>query len=107
MIRTIGVAVLMVAVCWEPASSQFYYFGRNKVQYTQFEWQILKTEHFDIYFYEEMRELAERGAYFAEKAFKELEQKFNHTVANRIPLIFYSSHLHGKVRQDSSQRVLE
>ena len=94
MIRTIGVAVLMVAVCWEPASSQFYYFGRNKVQYTQFEWQILKTEHFDIYFYEEMRELAERGAYFAEKAFKELEQKFNHTVANRIPLIFYSSHLH-------------
>jgi len=94
MTRILGYAVLIMMFCWEPASSQFYYFGRNKVQYTQFEWQILKTEHFDIYFYPEMRDLAERGAYFAETAFKELEQKFNHTVANRIPLILYSSHLH-------------
>lgn len=74
--------------------AQFYYFGRNKVQYTQFEWQILKTEHFDIYFYPEMRDLAERGAAFAETAYAQLEQKFNHNIANRIPLIFYSSHLH-------------
>lgn len=73
---------------------QFYYFGRNKVQYTQFEWQVLKTEHFDIYFYPEMRELAERGAAFAEAAYADLEQKFNHNIATRVPLIFYSSHLH-------------
>ncbi|MBI2619005.1 MAG: PD40 domain-containing protein [Ignavibacteriales bacterium] len=76
------------------AAAQFYYFGRNKVQYTQFEWQILKTEHFDIYYYSEMRDLAERGAFFAETAYKNLEQRFNHTIAHRIPLIFYSSHLH-------------
>jgi len=73
---------------------QFYYFGRNKVQYTQFEWQVLKTEHFDIYFYPEMRDLAERGASFAEAAYADLEQKFNHNISSRIPLIFYSSHLH-------------
>lgn len=78
----------------ESADAQFYYFGRNKVQYTQFEWQILKTDHFDIYFYPEMKDLAERGAASAEEAYRELEQKFNHNVANRIPLIFYSSHLH-------------
>ena len=39
-----------------------YYFGRNKVQYDNFEWHILKTEHFDIYYYPEMKELAEIGA---------------------------------------------
>lgn len=74
--------------------AQFYYFGRNKVQYTDFDWQILRTEHFDIYYYPEMKGLAEQGAHLAEESFRLLESKFNHTVINRIPLIFYSSHLH-------------
>ncbi len=77
-----------------PLSAQFSYFGHNKVQYTEFEWQILRTEHFDIYYYPEMKELAQQGAFFAEEAYKQLESKFNHSVNNRIPLIFYSSHLH-------------
>jgi hypothetical protein len=76
------------------ASAQFFYFGRNKVQYTDFEWHVLKTEHFDIYYYPEMKDLAERGAFFAEEVYKHLEVKFNHTLNQRVPLIFYSSHLH-------------
>ncbi len=76
------------------ASAQFFYFGRNKVQYTDFEWHVLRTEHFDIYYYPEMKELAERGAFFAEESYKLLEVKFNHTLNKRVPLIFYSSHLH-------------
>src|SRR3990172_6923549 len=78
----------------ETASSQFYYFGRNKVQYTDFDWHVLKTDHFDIYYYPEMKDLAERGAAYAEASYKVLEDKFNINVTNRIPLIFYSSHLH-------------
>ncbi len=74
--------------------AQFYYFGRNKVQYTDFEWHVLKTEHFDIYYYPEMKDLAERGAALAEESYRVLEFKFNHTLNNRVPLIFYSSHLH-------------
>ncbi|MCK5571114.1 MAG: PD40 domain-containing protein [Bacteroidetes bacterium] len=76
------------------ADAQFYHFGRNKVQYTDFEWHVLKTEHFDIYYYPEMQELAERGAFFAEEAYTSLEHKFNHSLDSRVPLIFYSSHLH-------------
>jgi len=74
--------------------SQFFYFGRNKVQYTDFEWHVMRTDHFDIYYYPEMTALAERGAFFAEEAYRELEVRFNHTLNNRVPLIFYSSHLH-------------
>ncbi len=88
-------ALLVLCGAWHfDASAQFFYFGRNKVQYTDFEWHILKTEHFDIYYYPEMRELAERGAFFAEEAYTSLETKFNHTLDHRVPLIFYSSHLH-------------
>ncbi len=76
------------------AASQFFYFGRNKVQYTDFDWHVLKTEHFDIYYYTEMKDLAGRGAALAEESYAVLATKFNHNVANRIPLVFYSSHLH-------------
>ena len=76
------------------ADAQFYYFGRNKVQYTDFEWQVLKTEHFHIYYYQGMEDLARRGAAVAEEAYHVLEQRFNHSITHPIPLIFYSSHLH-------------
>lgn len=85
------IALLIAAECTQ---AQFYWFGRNKVQYTDFDWQVLHTEHFDIYYYSEMQDLAERGAYLAEESFRLLEDKFNHTVSKRVPLIFYSSHLH-------------
>jgi hypothetical protein len=27
------------------------YFGRNKVQYTNFDFKVIQTEHFDVYYY--------------------------------------------------------
>ena len=71
-----------------------YYFGRNKIQYNQFDWHVLETDHFDIYYYPEMRELAEIGAAYAEETYRFLENKFNHTVQQRIPLIFYATQAH-------------
>jgi hypothetical protein len=78
----------------DAGQAQFFYFGRNKVQYTEFEWHVMRTDHFDIYYYPEMKALAERGAFFAEEAYDALETKFNHSLNQRVPLIFYSSHLH-------------
>jgi hypothetical protein len=74
--------------------AQYHYFGRNKVQYTDFNWQILKTEHFDIFFYPEMRYMAEIGAKYAEESYSVLQVKFDHNVQRRIPLVFYSTHQH-------------
>ncbi len=80
-----------------PVHAQYgFHFGRNKIQYENFDWHVLKTEHFDVYYYPQMQELAEYGAAFAEEAFKDLENKFNFTLNHRIPLIFYSSNLHFK-----------
>ncbi|MBC7185738.1 MAG: PD40 domain-containing protein, partial [Calditrichaeota bacterium] len=71
-----------------------YYFGRNKVQYDNFRWHVLQTEHFDIYFYPEMRKIAEIGAAYAEETYRVLEDRFDHNINRRIPLIFYASHAH-------------
>ncbi len=73
-----------------------YHFGRNKIQYQDFDWRILKTEHFDIYYYPEMLDLAEHGAFFAEEAYSELQNKFDFSLNHRVPIIFYSSNLHFK-----------
>jgi len=81
-------------LCLTTGAQGQYYFGRNKIQYNNFQWQILRTRHFDIYFYPEMRELADMGAAFAEESYTYLENKFNHTITHRIPLIFYSNHSH-------------
>ncbi len=90
VLRYIAISLLLAP----SASAQFYYFGRNKVEYTRFDWKVMKTEHFDIYYYEGMDTLARQGAYFAERSYGILQQKFNISVLRRIPLIFYSSHLH-------------
>lgn len=94
--QLLWVTLLSFLLLWQTAAAQFGYgsFGRNKIQYTHFKWQILKTEHFDIYYYQDMEELARIGAQFAEESYTALQPKFNSSVNRRIPLIFFSSHLH-------------
>lgn len=100
MVRGLTCLVFSVVVLWastQPAGAQYgYYFGRNKIQYEDWDWHILKTEHFDIYYYPEMTELAEYGAHFAEEVYKELQNRFRTSINRRIPLIFYSSNIHFK-----------
>lgn len=83
LLLIVGLGLLRVA----PAAAQYYeyHFGRNKVQYERFDWHVLQTEHFDIYYYPEMQTLAEHGAYFAEEAYRVLQQRFNYSfrVAHR------------------------
>jgi hypothetical protein len=91
----IYIAVLIFLFLFpEALFSQFYFFGRNKVQYEKFDWKVLRTENFDIYYYNEMEELAGIGAAYAEEAYAELKVKFNHVVSKKIPLIFYNTSIH-------------
>ena len=68
-----------------------YYFGQNKVQYTDFDWQVLKTDNFDVYFYPEEEEIALVAAKMAEESYDFHTEKFNHVIDKKIPLIIYSS----------------
>jgi len=81
---------LILLLCSAPAFGQ-YYFGKNKIQYTDFEWQVLTTDHFNVYFYPEEREVAEIAANYAERSYRFLEGKFNHHIKKKLPLVIYSS----------------
>ncbi len=67
------------------------YFGRNKVQYDTFDFKILKTKHFDVYFYPEMEQAARQAARMAERWYARLSRVLNHKLKGRQPLILYAS----------------
>ena len=68
------------------------YFGRNKIQYAAFKFDVLKTEHFDIYFYSTETEEAEAVARIAERWYSRFSILLNHKLHGRQPLILYASH---------------
>ncbi len=86
----VGIVILTIVLFAGPARAQFY-FGKNKVNYTHFDWQVMTTEHFHIYFYTEGAEIAKIAAYEAEKSYRELAIEFGHEVDEYIPLIIYSA----------------
>ncbi len=68
-----------------------FYFGKNKVQYTKFDWHVMETEHFRIYFYVDEDEVARIAARLAEDCYRDLASKFKHEIYTKTPLIIYSS----------------
>src|SRR6476469_7781674 len=75
-----------------PVTASAQYFGRNKVQYKKLDFEVLKTEHFDIYFYPSEREGIDIAARMAERWHARLQQLFAHELSGRQPLILYASH---------------
>ncbi len=69
-----------------------YSFGKNKVHYDSFDWQVYHSPHFDLYYYPEEEVLASQTALLAEEAFERLAARLNHRPQGRIPLVLYSSH---------------
>jgi hypothetical protein len=67
------------------------YFGRNKVQYESFNFQVLRTPHFDIYFYPSERDAASVAARMAERWYTRLSTVFHHPLSGRQPLILYAT----------------
>lgn len=83
--------VLALSIGTAVSTLSAQYFGRNKVQYEKFNFKLLKTEHFDIYFYPEEREAVEQAARLAERWYTRLSRILKHELKGRQPLILYSS----------------
>ncbi len=82
------ISILISSNC----SGQAWWFGKNKVQYRDFKWQVLTTPHFDVHFNGECEDLAARTAVILEYGYWKLSLDFDHAVKWRIPVILYGSH---------------
>lgn len=81
-----GLLILAVAV---PVDAQ--YFGRNKVQYDDFDFSVFKTEHFEIYFYGEAQVAVEDAARMAERWYERHSQTYLREFRKRKPIILYAN----------------
>ena len=73
-----------------PAAAQ--YFGRNKVLWEDFDFEVVETTHFDIYHYPPDAESVEYIARLAERWYARLAEILDHDFEERKPLIVYRDH---------------
>ncbi len=67
-------------------------FGKNKVQYREFQWKYIQSPHFDIYFYQGGKEMAEFAAEVCEPALESIQNTVRYDITDRISLLIYNSH---------------
>lgn len=84
----LALAVLVVI----PDGLAGQYFGRNQVQYRTFDFRVLQTENFDMYFYPETEAAIHDASRMAERWYTRLSTILDHRFEERQPVIFYASH---------------
>ncbi|HEX5716989.1 MAG TPA: peptidase S9, partial [Thermoanaerobaculia bacterium] len=82
--------IALFALLCLPSLLPAQYFGRNKVQWESFDWQVLKTEHFDIYYYPEEEAAVRDTARMAERWYARLRQVFERDFLERKSIVLYA-----------------
>ncbi len=87
MRKSVVVAVVLLILA---STANAQYFGRNKVQWRQFHFKILRTEHFDIYYYDREADVVNDVGRMAERWYARLSRVFNHSFSHK-PIVVYAN----------------
>ncbi|MGC4022406.1 MAG: hypothetical protein QM734_10870 [Cyclobacteriaceae bacterium] len=66
-------------------------FGRNRIQYKDFEWKYLSSENFDIYFYGERKKLAQEALQYLELEFERITDLLGYYPYQKTKVFLYNS----------------
>ncbi|MCB2222329.1 MAG: hypothetical protein KQI35_18240 [Bacteroidetes bacterium] len=91
-IWVVGLFLIMAS----PALGQFYNgsqmsFGKNRVQYKEFQWTFYKYDDFDVYFYLGGQELAYYTAKYIEENLESIEDKLDTSLDDKMQFIVYNT----------------
>src|SRR4051812_13562542 len=84
-----ALALLGMLLVGLPLSAGAQYFGRNKVQYERFDFRIMRTSHFDLYFYPAESLVTRDAGRLAERWYARHSDTFRHTF-DRKSVVFYA-----------------
>ncbi len=84
-----GLAIIFILI---PFQVDAQYFGRYKVQYEDFDFQILHTDHFDIYHYPKEAEAIKDFGKLSERWYQRHSATLNHEFTQANPMIIYANH---------------
>jgi Tol biopolymer transport system component len=84
---------VMLIISWS-SFAQFYNghqmdFGKNRVQYDEFEWFFLRFNNFDTYFYAGGKQLAMQTAETAYKEMEEISHQLDYKLEQRLIFVIY------------------
>jgi hypothetical protein len=66
-------------------------FGKNRIQYKKTNWQYYQSDRFNVYFYEQGKELAKFVLQVAEKELTQIESAAEFSIQRRVNIIVYNS----------------
>ncbi len=90
--RIISLAILSLILSFSVQVISAQGFGRNKPKYKQFDFEVYKTTHFDIYHYFKDQQVIENLAWQSEVWHEFIQSIVQDTIYFQNPLIFYSNH---------------
>ena len=86
---------LSVIFCSTHAVAQFYQgsnmdFGKNRVQYRDFEWFYYPTTNFEVYYYQGGEDLAQYVLVSADRNIKDIQKFFDFQLEDKVQILSYS-----------------
>lgn len=94
MRRTITlVGVMMACIFYLPAGAQqaLEKFGKNRIQYKQFDWQYLSSENFDVYYYANRKKVATEAIEYLEGEFDRVTDLIGYPPYLKTKVFLYNS----------------
>ncbi|MBN2134400.1 MAG: PD40 domain-containing protein [Acidobacteria bacterium] len=88
-IKSISVLIILSILVSPVMFSQT--FGKNKVNYDDFDWMVYKTPHFDIFYYSSEEHLLNTFTQWLESSYIYLSKKYDWVLSKRIPVFFYKT----------------
>ncbi len=80
----------LIGLCYGQAQGSQTEFGKNRVQFKEFQWFYYHSPHFDTYYYKEGKELGAMVGRIAEQNLKEIENTLDYKLAGRIEILAYN-----------------
>jgi Tol biopolymer transport system component len=93
-LRNLWTFILLIIFSFTATISRAQYFGRNKVNYTKFDFKVLQTPDFEIYHYLKNEKVKNRFAQQCEQWYKMHQAVLKDTFKERNPVIIYNNHAH-------------
>ena len=86
----VRVVIVSLLLSFFAFTADAQYFGRNKVQWEDFDFKVLQTEHFDIYYYDQEADVVHDIGRMAERWYARLSRVFNHSFRKK-PIVLYAN----------------
>ena len=67
-------------------------FGKNKVRYRDFKWEVLESEHLELHYEPEFQNLAVNAIEYLEEGYDHISEILHHELSHRPPIVIYQSH---------------